>query len=294
MRLSAKERLYPLIALTVLLQSSADALSLSSLSKRAFDYGTSDIINTFRPADKQDNKKQNDPPQHEPHEAPVELSPCSSHHPLTNGFYDLSDLSSIGKESIVAWSARGYDYNKNFTLGVCSSPLKPGVDVNNNYQGFGGDKVNSSEVGAVYTDAEGQKFSIGNFNSTPVFRGKKLTLTYTDGSYCPNKIDKKSTILSFTCDREILQKASVSFVGALHDCDYFFEVRTVHACPTAQKADNLAVIWIFLFILLAALFVYCCGGFLYKRIVLNRRGWKQIPSYNLGTKVSSALSGNVS
>lgn len=40
--------------------------------------------------------------------------------------------------------------------------------------------------------------------------------------------------------------------------------------------------------------VYCSGGFLYKRIVLNRRGWRQIPNYGFGSKVTSALSRGVS
>ncbi|KAH3678514.1 hypothetical protein WICMUC_001531 [Wickerhamomyces mucosus] len=266
--------------------------------KRSFDYGTSDIIASFK--SKSSNTAIQDPPQPDiPLEEPPisTLLPCSVHHPLTNGFYDLTDLSSINTENIVAWSAKGHDYNKNFTLGICSSPLKPNIEVDPNYQSLVKQpslKLNSSEVGAFYTDEAGDKFSIGDFSSIPVFRGKKLTLTYENGSYCPNGLDRKSTLLSFTCDKEILQKAQVSFVGVLHDCDYFFEVRTVHACPTARQDDNRAVIWIFVFILLAALFVYSSGGFLYKRIILNRRGWRQLPSYGLGNKVSSALNNNVS
>jgi cation-dependent mannose-6-phosphate receptor len=261
-----------------------------SAMRRSWDYGTSDIINPHKSAKGNDNKVS---ATEETEQEPT-ASFCSAVHPLTNGFFDLSDLSSVGKEGVIAWIAKGYDYNRNFTLGVCSSPLKPNVDLNNNFNGRNGAVLNSSEVGGYYTDEEGQRFSIGNFNSTPVFRGKKLTLTYHNGSYCPNGIDRKSTILSFTCDREILQKAQVSFVGVLHDCDYFFDVRTVDACPTAHKDEGLGVIWIFVFILLAALFVYTSGGFLYKRIVLNRRGWRQLPTYNLSNKVSSALSGHVS
>lgn len=274
----------------------ADALSVPNILHKRWDYGTSDIASSLKSSTK--NPKKSPPASSEPikdgEEPPAPtLSPCSATQSLTNGFYDLSDLSSIDKESIVAWSAKGHDYNNNFTLGICSSPLKPNVEVNSN-NGQQRLSINSSEVGAYYTAADGEKYSIGNFNQTPVFRGKKLTLTYTNGSYCPNGIDRKSTILSFQCDREILAKAQVSFVGVLHDCDYFFEVRTVHACATAHKSDDLAVIWIFLFIFLAALFVYCSGGFLYKRIVLNRRGWRQLPTYNLGNKMSSALSGGVS
>lgn len=291
MKLTSNHYMLPLVALSSLVTSPAAAVAslptASDITKR-FDYGTSDIVNSFKASPKDSND-----PEERKHEDEHETIPCAAIHPLTNGFYNLGDLSSMGKESIVAWNAKGHDYGNNFTLGICSSPLKPNIDVKLNAQSSKV-KINSSEVGAFYTDANGDKFSIGNFNSTPIFRGKKLTLQYNDGSFCPNGVDRKSTILSFTCDKEILQKAQISFVGALHDCDYFFEVRTVHACATAQKADNLAVIWIFFFILLAALFVYCSGGFLYKRIVLNRRGWRQLPNYSLGSKMSSAISGGVS
>jgi len=237
-------KLSSILAITGLLTTEATSFEL--LNKRAFDYGTSDITNYFKvtpDSTKNDNAAEESPISEEP-----KLNPCAAIHPLTNGYFDLSELSSINKENIVAFGAKGHDYNTNFTLGICSSPLKPNVDVHNNYNGhFAKYHINSSEVGGFYTDEFNEKYSIGNFNSTPIFRGKKLTLTYNNGSYCPNGIDKKSTILSFICDREIAAKANVAFVGVLHDCDYFFEVRTVHACPTAQKADNLALIWIFLF-----------------------------------------------
>lgn len=278
-----------LCALLVISATDASALPTNSLLKR-WDYGT-DLINSVTSSK---DKEQEEKPK-QPMTFP-ELKPtfCSATHHLTNGFFDLSGLSSEGKEGVVAWSAKGYDYNNNFTLGICTSPLKPNVDVNNNLKGWKGAQINSSEVGGYYTDEEGQKFSIGSVDSTPVFRGKKLTLTYHNGSYCPNGIDRKSTVLSFTCDRAILQEAQISFVGVLHDCDYFFDVRTVHACPTAHKDEGLGVIWIFVVIVLAALFVYTSGGFLYKRFVVNRRGWRQLPTYNIGNKMTTALSGQVS
>ncbi|ODV63012.1 Mrl1p, partial [Ascoidea rubescens DSM 1968] len=217
------------------------------------------------------------------------LEPCTVINPANNGFYDLSDLySSVALASsssnsnpnavinpnsnsnngalapgpstpgAVGWNAKGHDYGMNFTLGICSSPLKPNNEVV--------DITNTSLVGAYYTDFEGQKFSIGNFNTTPIFRGRKLTLTYQNGSYCPNTNNhlRKSSILNFICDKELLTKASISFVGVLNDCDYFFEVRTSHACVTSKKTDNLTAIWIFLSIVMAFLIVSCGGGFLYK------------------------------
>ncbi|CEP23930.1 K03231 elongation factor EF-1 alpha subunit [Cyberlindnera jadinii] len=262
------------------------ATTLESLRKR-FD-AAEFVHGTLSSNTKSEDKpKESDVNDSTPDEEKIPF--CAATHPSTNGFFDLSGLSSLGKENIAAWGARGYDYHRNFTLGICSSPLKSNVDVSMKENSKTG--LNSSDVGGYYVEEDGRKVSIGEFSTTPMFRGKKLTITYNNGSYCPNGIDRKSTILTFTCDREILQKAQISFVGVLHDCDYFFDVHTVHACPTAHKDEGLGVIWIFALIFLAALFVYTSGGFLYKRFVTNRRGWKQLPTYNLGNKVSSALTG---
>ncbi|ODV93691.1 hypothetical protein PACTADRAFT_46176 [Pachysolen tannophilus NRRL Y-2460] len=222
------------------------------------------------------------------------LDPCTAINPLTNGFFDLRSLSSMNLNdgSVSAWNARGYDYNMNFTLGMCSSPLKK-----QNIQPGDFDQVtNTSLIGGFYTDQEGVKYSIGEYSTAPVFRGRKLTLTYTNGSFCEKTSTgeawRKSTILSFTCDRELMAKAQISFVGVLHDCDYFFEVRTVHACPTAAKSDNLALVWIFLIIFLAALMVYCGAGTLYKKAILGRRGWRQLPSYSIVRNFKAAFGSN--
>lgn len=40
--------------------------------------------------------------------------------------------------------------------------------------------------------------------------------------------------MSLMCDRDMLQKAAVSFVGQANECAYFFEVRTASACPTVK------------------------------------------------------------
>lgn len=202
------------------------------------------------------------------------LEPCSVINPINHGFIDLSSLSSVKNDGkALSWTAKGYDAGLNFTLGVCTTPLKHLQLVNEVL-----DIDNNTEVGAFFIDPKSQKyFSIGQVSLEPVFRGRKLTLTYTGGSYCPGMVDTKtgdkvrrSSVLSFVCDREMLAKASVSYVGSLNDCSYFFEVRSHHACPTAAKADNLAVIWIFLVILLAAVAVYGSGGFLYKHMRKQR------------------------
>ena len=71
--------------------------------------------------------------------------------------------------------------------------------------------------------------------SAPYFRGRKLVLNYTDGSPCPGETNntsrRKSTIMSFLCDRDATASgASPSFVGTMDSCSYFFEVRSTAAC----------------------------------------------------------------
>lgn len=69
--------------------------------------------------------------------------------------------------------------------------------------------------------------------SDPFFRGRKLVLNYTDGSPCPgtNSTRRKSTLMSFLCDRDAAANgANPSFVGTMDSCAYFFEVRSAAAC----------------------------------------------------------------
>jgi cation-dependent mannose-6-phosphate receptor len=45
--------------------------------------------------------------------------------------------------------------------------------------------------------------------------------------------------MSLMCDHEQFHKPSVSFVGQMNDCSYFFEVRTAAACATINQAQVL-------------------------------------------------------
>lgn len=65
-------------------------------------------------------------------------------------------------------------------------------------------------------------------------------LEYENGSPCPDAPNlRKSTLMSLMCDHEQFSKPSVSFVGQMNDCSYFFEVRTAAACATINKAQEL-------------------------------------------------------
>lgn len=196
------------------------------------------------------------------------LEPCTILSPL-KGFIDLRGLSSAGNEGkAVLWGTRGFDSGHNYSIGVCLTPIKrTHLDANIR------DGLNASEVGAFYIDpASGEYVLMGQISSTPEFRGRKLTLTYSNGSFCDSVMYRngerlrRKTILTFTCDRDMMSKAHVSYVAAVDDCTYLFEIRSNFACPTAAKADNLAAMWIFVLIFLAALMVYFSGGFLYRNL----------------------------
>ncbi|KAG7660746.1 MRL1 [[Candida] subhashii] len=223
------------------------------------------------PQQQQQQQQEQPEHEHEEHKEEAELDPCTVIHPVSKGFIDLRGLSSISNEGKpLPWASRGYDSGNNYTIGICSNPFKKSHDGHNNEIKDG---VEANKIGAFYIDNETNKYvSMGEFSTTPKFRGRKLTLTYENGAYC-NALDsksgqrlRKSTILTFTCDREMMAKAQVSFVGSSNDCSYFFEVRSHHACPTAGKENTTGAVWIFLLIVLAAIMVYFSGGFLYKQM----------------------------
>lgn len=196
----------------------------------------------------------------QPEEAAEKDFPCTVHNPYTNAFIDLRELGVLGKNGVVtAWSAKGHDYGRNFTLGVCSSPFHETLEVQ--------DVADLLLVGGYYVDEKGKRFLIGDFSTQPQFRGRKLTLTYENGSLCGTSGLRKQTVLLFTCDRNTMHKAVVQFVGQVHECAYYFEVRTAHACPTVDTEDNWSVMWVFAVIIMLAVGVVFGAGLLYKVMV---------------------------
>lgn len=54
-----------------------------------------------------------------------------------------------------------------------------------------------------------------------------------------NNSRTKSTIMSFLCDRDpMAPPATVSFVGTMDSCTYFFEVRSPAACGGVAAAPG--------------------------------------------------------
>ena len=191
------------------------------------------------------------------------IQPCTITNPLTNQFYDLRELSSLLDNEIQAWNSKGFDYGHNFSIGICSTPIK---NLNNLTPLDFIDSSNKSNIAGYYTNEQGNKVSIGSISSNLKFRGMNLVLEYTNGDKCDSNEYTKNTLLTFKCDREMMSKARVNYLGSMNNCSYFFEVRTVHACATSNEKDETAIWGIFLLISLSALAVYLFAGFIYKII----------------------------
>lgn len=245
----------------------------------------------------------------------VAVKPCTLHSPNTGAYFDLNTISVLppeerdgnnvhGEQREESWHARGYDHGANFTINICAPTIEKLDDV------VGVEKERWQNVSAFYK-MDGKTYSIGQQSSLPIFRGRKLVLNYTDGSPCdetshtkreiigggdedghkdedkdkkPGTSRRKSTIMSFLCDRDLVTPAAaISFVGSLDHCTYVFEVRSAAACGgVAASADGgLGPAGLFGIIAAIAVAVYIIGGCVYQRTVMHQRGWRQIPNYSM-------------
>ncbi|KAM7201130.1 cation-dependent mannose-6-phosphate receptor [Rhypophila sp. PSN 637] len=131
---------------------------------------------------------------------------------------------------------------------------------------------------------------------------------YEDDDYMVNKDDdddekkdkkkdkeghRKSATISFLCDHDPEISTTASFVSADPDeCAYFFEVRSQHACATAEphKPGSVGPGSVFAIIFFIAVLVYIVGGIFYQRTVAHARGWRQLPNYSLWAGIWSFIS----
>lgn len=95
---------------------------------------------------------------------------------------------------------------------------------------------------------------------------------------------RKSALISFLCDRDPDTPTAASFLGTdPYECAYFFEVRSQHACASAEphKPGSVGPGSVFAIIFFIAVLVYVVGGVFYQRTVAHARGWRQLPNYSL-------------
>jgi len=195
---------------------------------------------------------------------------CTVTNPATKEFFDLRPL--IRHESDKTdWHINGYDYGHNFTLNICEPMLSDYSDVV--------DAFDRTNVSGFYLDSDGAKISIGRARRHPFFRGRRLLLEYKDGSKCGDNL-YRTTVLSFLCDRELEVTPSLNFLSAPLDCVYIFDIRTSHACPTVpppQASSSVSPLGVFCIIGGVAFVVYFLASCIYRRQVLHKVGWSQVP-----------------
>ncbi|KAH8692828.1 putative vacuolar sorting receptor [Talaromyces proteolyticus] len=258
--------------------------------------------------------------------------PCTVQSTTTGSYFDLNPIALAPPElkdgrkvhktdRDTSWQAQGHDYGTNFTVNICAPVIETVKDV------VGVDKSRWQNVSAYYQQ-DGKIYSIGEQASEPIFRGRRLVLNYTNGSPCPSSkatffesrsidddestayghnyynkgisstkdtesVRKKSTILSFLCDRDAHNaQATVSFVGTMDSCTYFFEVRSSAACGgvAAAPQGGLGPAGVFGVIALIAVIVYLVGGCAYQRTVMHQRGWRQCPNFSMWSDVLGFIS----
>ncbi|KAI9166569.1 putative mannose 6-phosphate receptor-like protein [Paramyrothecium foliicola] len=243
---------------------------------------------------------------------------------------DMAIVAEDGKshrgQIVKDYFARGHDYGKNFTLNICGAVVEPVLSV------VGVNDTLWANVSAYYSEHD-KVYSIGSESQDLLTRGRKLVLQYTGGSPCGpdaksdkktrdltdsylyddedadlipksedsetekdkngDTIRRKSTIISFLCDRDpTAAQATLSFVGTDPDeCAYFFEARSSHACAHAEphKPGSVGPGSIFGLIVVIAILVYILGGVFYNRTVAHARGWRQLPNYSLWAGIWSFI-----
>ncbi|EMR89318.1 putative vacuolar sorting receptor protein [Botrytis cinerea BcDW1] len=234
---------------------------------------------------------------------PKPVDPCTISS-TTGSFFDLRPLSIQAPEEgkkpaknakTDSWHARGYDYKGNFTLNVCAPVVEEVKDF------VGVDKSHWQNVSAFY-EYDGKKYSVGQQSGNLTLRGRKLVVEYTNGSPCEGKnkkrswdndksIRRKSSIISFHCEKDPLATASASYVGTdPEECAYFFEVRSQAACGGSEPAkQTVGPGAVFAIIGVIAILVYFLGGVFYQRNVAHARGWRQLPNYSFWASIGDFI-----
>ncbi|KAL8648671.1 MAG: hypothetical protein Q9210_004844 [Variospora velana] len=123
------------------------------------------------------------------------LLPCTIYRTETNAYYDISPIAvqplvdhkkAHKDDRTESWHARGYDMGTNFTLNFCA-PVIETID-----EAVGIKESLVKNISAFYTWKE-EVYSIGQVSTELVFRGRELSLNYTNGSPCdsPSTHDKR-------------------------------------------------------------------------------------------------------
>ncbi|KAL8717080.1 MAG: hypothetical protein Q9225_005647 [Loekoesia sp. 1 TL-2023] len=123
------------------------------------------------------------------------LLPCTIYQPATNAYYDLNPIAvqplidhkkAHKDDRTESWHAKGYDMGTNFTLNFCA-PVIERIE-----EAVGIKESLLRNISAFY-EWKGKTHSIGQTSTELVFRGRELSLNYTNGSPCdsPSTHDRR-------------------------------------------------------------------------------------------------------
>lgn len=182
--------------------------------------------------------------------------------------YDLNPLKHTSGET--DWTFHDPDSSMEFRLNICGELQEKNTGL-----------MRPEGVGAFTKErSESKGYSIGQYSEKPFFRGDKLLLKYTEGQVCPRDSNaKRSTLVSFICDRGVSDMGTPILIEQAQDCNYWFEWRTPAACPVRQESSSgiWSAIWTALWV---GVFGYLLVGILYNRFAKKATGMLQIPHYD--------------
>ncbi|ETW86750.1 hypothetical protein HETIRDRAFT_99194 [Heterobasidion irregulare TC 32-1] len=137
---------------------------------------------------------------------------------------------------------------------------------------------------AAFTRRGHGDFSLGEVNTTLLVRDRHPLLILTGGSPCTGADHlRASTAVRFICDTSVFGSGKPRLVAQLPPndesaCAFFIEWRTHLACPTSEPSGFWGGLIVGMsMIALVLVMLYLVGGTLYRRYVLQQRGFDQIP-----------------
>ncbi|KAK2736157.1 Cation-independent mannose-6-phosphate receptor CI-MPR [Myotisia sp. PD_48] len=229
-----------------------------------------------------------------------------------------------------SWHARGHDYGANFTINICAPVIEQLTDVvgveKERWQNISAYYEMNGKTYSIGQQSSslffrGRKLVLNYTDGSPCppppsqSKLHSRTIVYDQDDEDKDKKQddgkppgndtmekekekeperRKATLMTFLCDRDLVTPAAtISFDGSLDSCSYFFEVRTAAACGgvAAGKDGGVGPAGVFGIIACIAIAAYLIGGCAYQRTVMQQRGWRQCPNYNIWSGTFSFFGG---
>eukprot|EP00124_Ichthyophonus_hoferi_P000799 Ihof_evm5s33 gene=Ihof_evmTU5s33 len=157
------------------------------------------------------------------------------------------------------------------------------------------EEVNAAVWRVAKDNNEKKKYTKGGDILTAkitIIQNEVLQMEYTGGDLCPITNEKMSSLIFLICkpDKPIDNPPSL-----IRDdgCTYYFEWLTPAACPIEKSYKTMSITNLFIIIMIPAVLLYLVGGFLYRRLVLRKRGRDQIPQadfwMDLGVRARASI-----